>query len=85
MTDIFNNEVFLVKMDIEKPFNSSDHAFHISVLSKFRFGNNFVCWIETFISKQESCIINNGNATQHFHLKRAAKVTLSRIMSSFLP
>ena len=70
MTDIFKKEGFLVTMDIEKPFNSLDHAFYVSLLIKFRFGNNFVYWIETFISKNDSCIINAGNATQHFYLKR---------------
>ena len=40
-------------MDIEKAFDSLDHTFLISVLKMFGFGNNFVNWIETLISKQE--------------------------------
>ena len=51
-------------MDIEKTFDSLDHFLVISVLKKFGFGNNFVSWIETLISKQESCVINGGNSTQ---------------------
>ena len=42
----------------------------ISVLKKFGFGNHFVIWIETLISKQESCVINGDNTTQYFHLER---------------
>ena len=60
-------------MDREKAFDSLDHTFVISVLKKFGFGNNFVNWIETLISKQESCIINGSNTTQHFHLERGAR------------
>ena len=36
------------------------------------FGNNFVSWIEAVISKQESIVINGGNATQYFQVKRGA-------------
>ena len=73
ITDALNKEGFLVTMDIEKDFDSLDHSFVISVLRKFGFGNNFVSWIETFISKQESCIISGGNTTYYFHLKRGAR------------
>ena len=59
-------------MDIEKAFDSLDHTFAISVLKKFGFGNNFVSWMETLISKQESCVINGGKTTQYLHLERGA-------------
>ena len=72
ITDVINKEGFLVKMNIEKAFDSLDHAFVISVLKKFGSGNNFVSWIETLILKQESCVINGGNTTQYFHLERGA-------------
>ena len=42
-------------------------------MKKFDFGNNFVSWIETLISKQESRAINGGNSTQYFHLERGAR------------
>lgn len=50
-------------IDIEKTFDSLDHAFLISVLKKFGFGNNFVIWIEAIILRQESCLINGENTT----------------------
>ena len=73
ITDILNKKGFLVPIDIEKALDSLDHTFLISVLKKFGFGNNFVNWIETLISKQESCVINGGNTTQYFHLERGAR------------
>ena len=56
-------------MDIEKAFDLLDYTFVISVLEKFAFGNNFVSWIETLITKQESCVIRDGNTTQYIHLE----------------
>ena len=72
ITDILNKEGLLVIMNIEEAFNSLDYTFDISVLKKFGFGNNFISWIETLISKQESCVINGGCTTQYFHLERGA-------------
>ena len=72
-TDILNKEGFLVTMDMEKAFDSLDPTFLISVLKTFGFGHNFANWIETLISKQESCVINGGNTTQYFHLERGAR------------
>ena len=69
ITDILNKEGYLVKMDIEKAFDLLDYTFVISVLEKFAFGNNFVSWIETLITRQESCVISNGNTTQYIHLE----------------
>ena len=59
-------------MDIVKAFDSLDHNFVISVLRKFGFGNNFVSWIETLVSKQESCAISGVNTTKYFHLEKGA-------------
>ena len=78
ITDILNQHKFLVTMDIEKAFDSLDHTFLISLLKNFGFGNNFVNWIKTLISKQESCIINDGNTTHHL---LPGEVTLFRPIS----
>ena len=82
ITDILSKEGSLVTMDIEKAFDSLDHTFVIFVLEKFGFGNSFVCWIETLISKQESCAINEVILPSTFILKEGlAKVTLFRPIS----
>ena len=60
-------------MYVEKAFDSLLYTFLISVLKKIGFGNNFVSWIKTLISKQESCVINGGNATQYFQLKKGVR------------
>ena len=82
INNVINKEGFLVTMDIEKAFDSLDHTFVISVLKKFGFGNSFVSWIETLMSKQESCVVNGGNTTQYFHVEEGlAKVILFRPIS----
>ena len=37
---------YLVTMDIETAFDFLDHDFLLSVLKKFGFGENFICWIK---------------------------------------
>ena len=82
ITDVLIKEGFLVTMGIKKAFDSLDHTFVISVLKKFGFGNNFVSWIETLISKQESCAINVVILPSAFILKEElAKVALFRPIS----
>ena len=82
INNVINKEGFLVTMDIEKAFHSLDHTFVISVLKKFGFSNSFVSWIETLMSKQESCVVNGGNTTQYFHVEEGlAKVILFRPIS----
>ena len=66
-----NDIQFLATMDIKKAFDSLDHTSFL-YWKKNGFSNNFVSWIETLISKQESCVINGGITTQYFHLERGA-------------
>ena len=54
LSDWFNTEGFLVTMDIEKAFDSLDHDFLSSVLTKFGFGTNFITWIEYLMKDQLS-------------------------------
>ena len=42
MCDVLDILGYLVTMDIKKAFYSLDHAFLLSVLRKFCFGENFI-------------------------------------------
>ena len=59
-------------MDIEKPFESLDHGFLISVLKQFRFWENVIDWIKLLLYKQESCVLNNGFTAKYFNLEKGA-------------
>ena len=60
-------------MDIKKAFDSLDYTFSIQVLKKCGFWKTFFSWVETITNKQESCVINGGNATQYFILEKRAR------------
>ena len=66
-------EGFLVKVDIEKTFDSVNHCFLLQITQKFRCGIDFAIWIKAILKNQESCIINGGKTTKYFKLKRGAQ------------
>ena len=44
-------ESFLVKVDIEKAFDSANHCLLLQILRKFEFGIDFVGWIKTMLKE----------------------------------
>ena len=65
IANIRQMESFLVTMDVEKAFDSLDNKFLILFFQKFRFGQNFISWIEIILKNQESCVINDGATTKY--------------------
>ena len=65
----FNIVDFLVTMDIEKAFDSLSHGFLMSVLQKFGFGKNVICWIEILLKQQKWSAINGGTTTEYLSLE----------------
>ena len=63
----------LATIDIQKAFDSVDHAFIISTLERYGFGNRFVRWVKILLKNQESCIINGGNTTKYFKLEKGTR------------
>ena len=61
---------YLVTIDIEKGFHSSEHDFLVNVLNKFGFRTNFVSWVKLLLISQQSCVINGGNTTPYFNLEK---------------
>ena len=73
ITDLSKQNGILLTIDIEKAFDSVNHAFLISVLEKYGFGKNFLKWINVLLNNQESCVINGGFTTQYFKLERGTR------------
>ena len=73
ITDLSKQNRILLTIDIEKAFDSVNHAFLISVLEKYGFGKNFLKWINVLLNNQESCVINGGFTTQYFKLERGTR------------
>ena len=63
----------LIKIDIQKAFDSVYHSFLISSLETYGFGNIFVKWVKILLKNRESCIINGCNTTQYFKLEKVTK------------
>ena len=63
---LFAALVFLVIINTEKPFDSLDDKFLISVVWKCVFGPNFLLWIEILLENQVSSVSNERITTQYF-------------------
>ena len=63
---------YLMRIDFDKAFDSTNHAFLIAALKIYGFGDNFIDWIKIWLKNQESCIINWGHTNKYFKLERGA-------------
>ena len=60
----------MIFIDFQKAFNSLEWNFLFSCLEAFGFGPEFIWWVRTLYHNIESCVINNGLATDFFSLER---------------
>ena len=61
-------------IDFEKAFDSVEWDFLFKCLSEaFNFGSDFLHWIKTFYKNVQSCIMNNGTASNYFSLERGVR------------
>ena len=70
ISDTLKWDGLLATIDIQKAFDSVDHAFIVSTLERYGFGNRFVRWVKSLLKNKESCIINGGNTTKYFKLEK---------------
>ena len=64
---------FMLTIDIEKAFDSVDHAFLFAILDKLGFDKNFIEWIKVLHKNQESTVMNGGSSTGFFPLSRGSR------------
>ena len=64
---------FMLTIDIEKAFDSVDHAFLFAILDKLGFDTNFIEWIKVLHKNQESTVMNGGSSTGFFPLSRGSR------------
>ena len=64
---------YLVTMDIEAAFDFLDHDFLLSVLKKFGFGENFICWIKVLLNDQQSWVYQRNLTTRYFNLEKGER------------
>ena len=63
----------MIFIDFHKAFDSLEWNFIFSCLEAFGFGPEFIWWVRTLYHNIESCVINNGLATDFFSLERGVR------------
>ena len=63
----------LLFLDFEKAFDTLEWSFIQKALISFGFGPSFVQWFKTFYNNTESCIMNNGWASNFFSVHRGVR------------
>ena len=63
----------MIFIDFHKAFDSLEMSFLFSCLEAFGFGPEFIWWVRTLYHNIESCVINNGLATDFFSLERGVR------------
>ena len=65
---------FLIAVDFEKAFDSVGHYFLFEVLELFfGFGEMFCTWVKIMYTDITSCVMNGGNSTGYFSIKRGVR------------
>ena len=60
-------------LDFEKAFDTLEWSFVNQTLRHFGFGPSLLNWVELFYCNTESCILNNGWASNFFELNRGVR------------
>jgi exonuclease III len=63
----------LVMLDFEKAFDSLSWSFITHTLKQFNFGPNYIRWVSLLYRDISSSVINNGNISDKFDLKRGIR------------
>ena len=63
----------LIFIDFHKAFDSLEWNFLLSCLRVFNFGPDFIRWVEIFYKNIQSCVLNNGFASDFFALERGVR------------
>ena len=63
----------LLFLDFEKAFDTLEWHFIRKALQHFGFGQSLINWVNVFYSSAESCVLNNGWASNLFRLSRGVR------------
>ena len=72
----------LIFIDFHKAFDSLEWNFLLSCITVFNFGPDFIRWVNIFYKNIQSCVINNGFASDFFALER--RVRQGDLLSPYL-
>ena len=72
-TDKENIPDILIFIDFKKAFDTLEWQYLFNCLKAFNFGQNLIAWVKTFYPNIQSCVINNGMASDYFTLERGVR------------
>ena len=72
-TDKENILGILIFIDFRKAFDTLEWHYLFSCLKAFNFGPDLIQWVRTFYQNIQSCVINNGLASDYFALEQGVR------------
>lgn len=66
-------EGLLVSLDFRAAFDSVNHQFLLQALESYNLGDKFISWISTLYSQAEACVLNSGQSSGWFPLRRGVR------------
>ena len=72
-TDNENIPGILISIDFRKAFDTLEWHYLFSCLKTFNFGPDLINWVRTFYQNIQSCVINNGLASDYFTLEQGVR------------
>ena len=72
-TDNENIPGILISIDFRKAFDTLEWHYLFSCLKAFNFSPDLINWVRTFYQNIQSCVINNGLASDYFTLERGVR------------
>ena len=72
-TDSQNIPGILIFIDFKKAFDNLEWNYLFNCLEAFNFGSDFIRYVKMFYTNIQSCVINNGIASDYFMLERSAR------------
>ncbi len=63
----------MIMIDFEKEFDSLEWSFVIKTLEQLNFGPSITHWVKSLYSNSQSCVVNNGWASESFKLQRGVR------------
>ena len=72
-TDSENIPGILTFIEFKKAFDTLKGNYLFNFIEAFNFGSDFIHYVKMFYTNIESCVINNGSASDYFRLKRGVR------------
>ena len=72
-TDSQNIPGILIFIDFKKAFDTLEWNSLFNCLEAFNFGSDFIRYVKMFCTNIQSCVINNGIASDYFMLERGVR------------